>query len=133
MSLTLSDNHISDNSLRFGFNVLNFFVKSNLPILNLTMIGFLSYSCNQNCLFYIFISRFRRKQIIVVSFILSAVGAIGALLLSDKDDNKGRTCLHLLVKQNFPKSNTRVFQLKFNSLFILTDKLNFSQKHFISS
>ncbi|XP_022805229.1 solute carrier family 22 member 15-like [Stylophora pistillata] len=33
--------------------------------------------------------KFRRKQIIVVSFILSAVGAIGALLLSDKDDNKG--------------------------------------------
>ena len=35
-------------------------------------------------------SRFRRKVIIVVSFILSAVGAIGALLLSDNDDEKGK-------------------------------------------
>ena len=35
-------------------------------------------------------SRFRRKVIIVVSFILSAVGAIGALLLSDNDDDKGK-------------------------------------------
>nr|XP_058946475.1 solute carrier family 22 member 15-like [Pocillopora verrucosa] len=33
--------------------------------------------------------RFRRKFIIVVSFILSAAGAIGALLLSDNDDDNG--------------------------------------------
>ena len=54
------------------------------------MIGFLSYSRNCYCSFPIFISRFRRKFIIVVSFILSAAGAIGALLLSDNDDDNGK-------------------------------------------
>ena len=42
------------------------------------------------CSFPIFMSRFRRKVITVVSFILSAVGAIGALLLSDNDNDKGK-------------------------------------------
>ena len=52
---------------------------------------FLSYSHNCYCSFPIFISRFRRRFIIVVSFILSAAGAIGALL--DNDDDKGKTNL----------------------------------------
>lgn len=40
----------------------------------------------------IFYPRFSRKKILVASFILSSVGAIGALLLSAKDDDKGEEC-----------------------------------------
>ena len=40
------------------------------------------------CLF-VFYPRFARRKILVASFILSSLGAIGALLLSVKDDDKG--------------------------------------------
>ena len=46
----------------------------------------------KNCLYFfqLFFQRFGRRKILVVSFLGAAVGAIGALLLTDKaEDDQG--------------------------------------------
>ena len=45
-------------------------------------------------MFFLYANRFGRRKIIVWSFLLAAVGAIGALLLTDKaEHDKGFLCL----------------------------------------
>lgn len=54
------------------------------------MLGELGLHCICNSLVILFNCRFGRRKILGVSFLLAAVGAVGALLLSDKaETDKG--------------------------------------------
>lgn len=65
-------------------------------------------------------ARFSRKKILVASFILSSVGAIGALLLSAKDDDKGYFAGKIFMSMFLAKSSAVV---AFTLVYVFTAEM----------